>query len=139
MPDTYSPEVRSGVMARVKGRDTGPELALRRALYQVGVRGWRCHRKSLPGCPDLAFGRAKLAVFVDGAFWHGHPSRYWPGRSGPYWDAKIERNRQRDRRVTAALEEQGWAVLRLWDFDIEVDPAAAAQRVSTLLAERSSG
>ncbi|MGI8731365.1 MAG: hypothetical protein ACR2LK_15525 [Solirubrobacteraceae bacterium] len=60
-------------MARVKGRDTGPEVTLRRALYAAGVRGWRCHRKSLPGRPDVAFGPARLAVFVDGAFWHGHP------------------------------------------------------------------
>ncbi len=54
-------------MARVRGRDTGPELLLRRALYKIGVRGWRCHRKNLPGKPDLAFGRVRLAVFVDGA------------------------------------------------------------------------
>lgn len=116
-------------MARVKGRDTGPELALRRALWQLGVRGWRCHRHGLPGKPDLAFGRARLAVFVDGGFWHGHPRKWWPGRSGDYWDAKIARNIDRDRRVDAELAAAGWRVLRLWDFDVVRDPKAAAETV----------
>jgi DNA mismatch endonuclease (patch repair protein) len=124
-------------MARVRARDTGPELLLRRALFALGVRGWRCHRANLPGKPDLAFGRSRLAVFVDGAFWHGHPSRYWQGRSGPYWDAKIARNQARDRRVDAELTAQGWSVLRLWDFEVDEDPAAAAQRVKDLLDARS--
>jgi DNA mismatch endonuclease, patch repair protein len=120
-------------MAQVKGRDTGPELALRRALFRAGVRGWRCHRKNLPGKPDLAFGRARLAVFVDGGFWHGHPSKYWPGRSGEYWDKKIARNQERDRQADADLIELGWRVLRLWDFEIERDPDAAAAQVVALL------
>ncbi|MEX0682297.1 MAG: very short patch repair endonuclease [Gaiellaceae bacterium] len=129
MPDTYSPEVRSRVMARVKGRDTAPELTLRRALYALGLRGWRCHRADLPGKPDLAFGRARLAVFVDGGFWHGHPRKWWPGRSGPYWDAKIARNQERDREADRALGELGWRVVRLWDFEVEADPVAAAEAV----------
>jgi DNA mismatch endonuclease (patch repair protein) len=137
MPDTYPADVRSRVMARVKGRDTGPELALRRALYAAGVRGWRCHRKTLPGSPDLSFGRARLAVFVDGGFWHGHPTKWWPGRSGPYWDEKIERNIARDRRVDAELEALGWKVLRLWDFEIVDDPAAAARAVIERLDDSS--
>jgi DNA mismatch endonuclease (patch repair protein) len=120
-------------MARVKGKDTGPELALRKALWAAGVRGWRCHQGSLPGRPDLSFGRVQLAVFVDGAFWHGHPDKYWQGRSGPYWDAKIARNQERDRRVDAELRELGWRVLRLWDFEVAEDPAVAANRVIRIL------
>jgi DNA mismatch endonuclease, patch repair protein len=122
-------------MARVKGRDTGPELALRRALHRRGVRGWRCHRATLPGKPDLAFGRARLAVFVDGGFWHGHPSKWWLGRSGPYWDAKITRNIERDRRADDDLARLGWRVVRLWDFDVVRDPDAAAARVENALSE----
>lgn len=137
MADTYGPEIRSRVMACVKSRDTGPEITLRRALHAAGVRGWRCHRKSLPGSPDLAFGRARLAVFVDGGFWHGHPRKWWPGRSGSYWDAKIERNIARDRRVDGELESMGWRVLRLWDLDLEADPDTAAQLVIDELRERS--
>ncbi len=120
-------------MAQVKGRDTKPELALRRALFSVGIRGWRCHRPTLPGRPDLSFGRAKLAVFVDGGFWHGHPSKYWPGRSGEYWDKKIARNQMRDRRVDEELKAIGWRSLRLWDFEVENDPMATAQRVADAL------
>lgn len=116
-------------MSRVKGRDTGPELALRRALWALGVRGWRCHRRDLPGKPDVSFTRARLAVFVDGGFWHGHPSKYWPGRTSPYWDEKIARNQARDERVNAELRAQGWTVVRLWDFEVEADPRAAAVEV----------
>jgi DNA mismatch endonuclease, patch repair protein len=133
MPDTYPPEVRSRVMARVKGRDTGPELALRRALWRLGVRGWRCHRRDLPGRPDLAFGRTRVAVFVDGGFWHGHPSKWWLGRSGDYWDAKITRNQERDRDADSALAELGWRVIRLWDFEVERAPDDAAERVREVL------
>lgn len=129
MTDTVSPEVRSRTMARVKAADTGPEVALRKALYALGARGWRCHRSALPGKPDVAFGRARVAVFVDGAFWHGHPSKYWPGRCGPYWDKKIARNRERDRDVDSRLGTLGWRVIRLWDFEIEPDPKSAARRV----------
>lgn len=125
-------------MAAVKGRDTGPELALRRALFAAGARGWRCHRSNLPGKPDLAFGRARLAVFIDGAFWHGRPDRYWQGRSGPYWDAKIARNQARDRRVDSELAALEWRVLRLWDDDIEADPEVAARRVIEALDEAGS-
>lgn len=135
MADTYSPKVRSRVMSRVKASDTGPELALRRALFAAGVRGWRCNRRTLPGSPDLAFGRARLAVFVDGAFWHGHPSKYWQGRSGPYWDKKIERNQNRDRRVNSELEELGWTVLRFWDFEIRKDLPTVVAQVQAALGE----
>src|SRR5690348_2300984 len=116
-------------MARIKSRDTGPELALRKALYKVGVRGWRCNRTNLPGKPDIAFSRSRIAVFVDGGFWHGHPSRWWPGRSGPYWDSKIKRNIERDQSATADLEALGWTVIRVWDFDVMRDPLAAAESI----------
>lgn len=129
MADTYSKEVRSKVMSRVKGRDTTPELRLRRALHAKGVRGWRCHRKNVPGTPDIAFGPAKLAIFVDGAFWHGHPSKYWPGRTSEYWDKKIARNQARDTAVNQALGAEGWRVLRFWDFEVEEDPQHCADRV----------
>jgi DNA mismatch endonuclease, patch repair protein len=120
-------------MSRVRGRDTGPELALRRALWRAGVRGWRCHRRDLPGKPDLAFGPARLVVFVDGGWFHGHPDRYTPGRSGDYWDRKIQRNMERDRAANQALEAAGWRVLRIWDFEITRDPDSAAARVANAL------
>lgn len=139
MADTYDEATRSEVMKRVKGRDTGPEILLRKALFAIGVRGWRCHRSDLPGRPDVAFGRLRLAVFVDGGFWHGHPSKYWRGRSGSYWDKKIERNIERDRIATEQLLANDWNVIRLWDFEVERDPQNAALRVNDALKRIAAG
>jgi DNA mismatch endonuclease, patch repair protein len=130
--DHLSAEERSRLMARVRTRDTAPELALRRGLWAAGVRGWRLHPR-LPGKPDLAWKARRLAVFVDGAFWHGHPDHYH-GQSGRFWDEKIARNRARDRRVDAELRAMGWVVLRLWDFEIEQDLAASIARVRDALS-----
>ena len=132
MRDPLSPEQRSELMSRVRTRDTRPEIDLRRALYAAGLRGWRLHPK-LPGKPDLVFGRARVAIFVDGAFWHGHPD-YYRGQSGAFWDAKIQRNRQRDERVNRDLQEAGWEVLRLWDFEIRRDVAGCVRRVQQTLS-----
>ena len=131
--DKVSPAVRSYTMSQVRRRDTGPELLLRKALWHRGVRGWRVDVARLPGRPDLAFSRQRIAVFVDGGFWHGHPSRYRPGQSGKYWDRKIERNQERDRLANEGLAAQGWRVLRLWDFDVVRDPYRAARQVQDLL------
>jgi DNA mismatch endonuclease (patch repair protein) len=120
-------------MAAVRSTNTSPELSLRRALYRAGARGWRCHYRRAPGVPDLAWPRRKVAVFVDGAFWHGHPSRHKVGRSGSYWDEKIARNVARDRAVDAELRAAGWRVLRVWDFEIRRDLAAAVAAVLELL------
>jgi DNA mismatch endonuclease (patch repair protein) len=76
----------------------------------------------------------RVAVFVDGAFWHGHPD-YYRGQSGAFWDAKIARNRARDERVNAELSEQGWRVVRVWDFEVERDLARCVERVAQLLDE----
>ena len=132
MADSLDPAARSRLMSRVRVRDTAPELLLRRALWAAGVRGYRLHVAKLPGKPDVAFIGPKLAVFVDGAFWHGHPD-YYHGQSGPFWDAKIQTNRERDARVNAELEALGWEVLRLWDFEVEKDAAGCVARVSAAL------
>ncbi len=129
MTDTRTPEQRSRIMAAVKGRNTTPEVALRRALYAAGVRGWRNHYKPAAGTPDLAWPALKVAVFVDGAFWHGHPSRHKVGRSGAYWDKKIAGNVERDRRVDAELANEGWTVLRFWDFEVRKDLPGVVGRV----------
>jgi DNA mismatch endonuclease, patch repair protein len=123
-------------MSAVRSRDTGPELALRKALYAEGIRGWRCNYRRAPGRPDIAWPARKVAVFVDGAFWHGHPSRHKPGRSGKYWDRKIAQNIARDRRVDAELAKSGWAVLRVWDFEIRDDLSSVVARVIDVLEKR---
>lgn len=139
MADTYDTDTRSRTMRQVKGRDTAPELLLRRAMFAIGIRGWRCHRTDLPGSPDITFGRHRLVIFVDGAFWHGHPSKYWRGRSGEYWDRKIGRNIERDKEATDHLVRDGWSVLRFWDFEIEDNPPAVAIRVKEALEHAQSG
>ena len=114
-------------------------MSLRRALYWRGVRGWRCHAKHIPGKPDLAFTRWKLAIFVDGRFWHGHPEFFTPGKSGAYWDAKMARTQERDRHANAALQSAGWQVLRFWDFEVEQDLEGCLDRVLSALKGRRNG
>lgn len=126
-------------MSAVRSTNTTPEVRLRRALWAAGVRGWRCHYARAPGKPDLAWPSLRVAVFVDGAFWHGHPSRHKPGRSGAYWDMKIARNIERDREATQALEEKGWCVVRIWDFEVRNDLPAVVERVSDALRGRVHG
>lgn len=124
-------------MSRVRTRDTAPEVELRRALWAAGVRGWRLHPRKVPGKPDVAWLGRRLAVFVDGAFWHGHPDYYW-GQSGKFWDEKIERNRKRDERVTGELIEAGWTVLRFWDFEVERQRAQCVAAVCSALGLEGS-
>jgi DNA mismatch endonuclease (patch repair protein) len=116
-------------MANIRRRDTQPELVLRRALRASGLGGYRLDVRRLPGRPDVAWIGRKIAVFVDGAFWHGHPSAYKPGKSGVYWDAKIERNVKRDRAADQALAAMGWTVLRLWDFEVLRELDACIEKI----------
>jgi DNA mismatch endonuclease, patch repair protein len=125
-------------MSRVRSRDTGPETALRRALWAAGLRGWRLHPKMVSGRPDLAWIGRRIAVFVDGAFWHGHPDHY-RGQSGPYWDEKIARNRARDVKVNAELSDAGWTVLRFWDFEVEKAPEECVKAVAAAVGGTGSG
>jgi DNA mismatch endonuclease (patch repair protein) len=123
-------------MARVRTKDTAPEVAMRKALYAAGLRGWRCHPRGVAGRPDLAWIGRRVAVFVDGAFWHGHPDHYW-GQSGKFWDEKIVRNRARDDHVNRALTGAGWTVVRLWDFEVANDLEACVERVSDAVGSPS--
>lgn len=133
MPDTYDSGTRSRVMRQVKAGNTAPELLLRKALIASGVRGYRLHRKDIVGKPDLAFIGKRVAIFVDGAWWHGHPSKWWKGRSGQYWDKKIETNVARDARVDEQLQSLGWTVLRFWDFEVTKETGACVERVKRAL------
>ena len=127
--DVFTPEQRSAVMARVKGRDTGPELAVRRLLTAMGVR-YRLQRRDLPGRPDVALGPRKMAVFVHGCFWHGHDcargSRK-PKANAEYWAAKIARNRARDGRNVGDLAERGWRALTVWECELRDETALRAR------------
>jgi DNA mismatch endonuclease (patch repair protein) len=126
-------------MSRIRSTGTKPEIDLRRALWAADARGYRLHRRDLPGRPDLAYGRARVAVFVDGAFWHGHPSAFTHGKSGGYWDAKIARNMARDAGANRALAERNWSVLRFWDFEIRRDLDRCVEQVLERLRASSVG
>jgi DNA mismatch endonuclease (patch repair protein) len=124
-------------MSRLARRDTGPELALRRVLHGRGLR-YFVHRRPLPELPrlaDLVFPTAKVAVFVDGCFWHGCPDhgRRQHRTNGWYWPEKIERNVARDRDTDAQLAAAGWRSLRVWEHE---DPDQAAVRIAALCARK---
>jgi len=127
-----SPAVRA-VMQGNKGRDTRPELAVRSAVHALGLR-YRVGVSPLQGVrrtADLVFPRAKVAVFVDGCFWHGCPEHHRPARSNPeFWSTKIEGNMARDADTDARLHAAGWAVVRIWEHE---PPAVAASKVSAII------
>lgn len=136
MTDVYSPEKRSAVMRRVKGRDTTPELTVRRLLTGLGAR-YRLHRADLPGKPDIVMPGRRLVLFVHGCFWHGHDCARGarvPKANRDYWLGKVARNRERDVRHRAALEAAGWRVETVWECELK-DEAALTARLETMLAE----
>ena len=110
-------------MSRIRGKNTGPELALRKALWSAGVRGYRLHYTKAPGRPDIAFVGLQLAVFVHGCFWHGcpycQPKR--PKTNTRFWHAKLDRNKQRDQRKVRELRKAGWTVITVWECRLRKD------------------
>ena len=110
--------MRSQMMSRVRSVDTKPEMRLRRRLWAEGLR-YRVNMKTPVGRPDLVFKGPRVAVFVDGCFWHGCPDHYVrPRSSSDFWSRKLAENVARDRRQTLALEEAGWTVWRFWEHEV---------------------
>jgi DNA mismatch endonuclease (patch repair protein) len=134
---TRSPALVSEIMARVTSRDTEPEKTLRKALRRAGLRSFRACDTSLPGKPDIVLPRKKLAIFVDGDFWHGHQykvrgfeslqSQLSDVNNAAYWTEKISGNIARDFKNTAALLDSGWRVLRFWESEIRKFPDKCAE------------
>ncbi len=129
-------KVTHKIMSAIKSKDTEPELILRRAIWKQGLR-YRVNMKNLPGKPDIVFTKAKIAVFCDGDFWHGHN---WAIRGlgsleeelksySPFWREKIVGNVERDKRHNETLEKDGWLVLRFWESEIRDDANMCAKRV----------
>lgn len=130
--DVLTQRQRSHCMSRIKGKDTKPELILRRALWSAGLR-YRLHH-GVTGRPDIAFPRSRVAVFCDGCFWHGCPDHsVSPKTNALFWKTKIGKNRARDERVAAALRAEGWTVIRFWEHDIESDPQKLARWVKRIV------
>lgn len=128
-------ELVSRQMSAMPSRDTGAEMALRRELHNRGMR-YRTHLKTLPGKPDIAFTRARIAVFVDGCFWHRCPDHGTaPKNNSEWWADKLATNVARDRRTDDELQKLGWMTLHVWEHE---DPATAAEAITKLWRSRLS-
>lgn len=134
------PEVVRRRMSRIRGKNTTPELTIRRALHALGYR-YRLHRKGLPGSPDIVFPARRKVIWVHGCFWHWHPVPNCPIAKSPrtrseYWRTKLSRNRARDARNVKAIEELGWKSLTVWECELHTPKLnATLSRVETFLAD----
>jgi DNA mismatch endonuclease (patch repair protein) len=126
--DIMDAATRSRVMSRIRGRDTGPERAMARLLADAGLVV-EAQARDLPGRPDFVLREDRIAIFVDGAFWHGWRFPTWRHKLSEGWENKIEQNRNRDRRNHRALRRMGWTVIRFWDFHLDCSPDLCLDRV----------
>ncbi|RYH00686.1 DNA mismatch endonuclease Vsr [Salipiger sp. IMCC34102] len=137
MADKITPARRSENMRRIKSTGMKPEMVVRRLVHGLGYR-YRLHRKDLPSKPDLVFGSRRSVVFVHGCFWHQHDCRDGrvPSSNRQYWESKLARNVERDRKTQQELESAGWRVLVVWECEIK-DEATLADRLVAFLGGRS--
>lgn len=136
MADTLSKAARSERMSRIGGKDTKPEMVVRRLIHSLGYR-YRLHQRDLPGSPDLVFPSRRRVVFVHGCFWHRHPDSSCklarlPKSREEFWIPKFEANATRDHRNEAALEHLGWGVLVIWECETK-DPALLQDKIEAFL------
>lgn len=137
MADTVSKKVRSRIMASIGSEKTGPELLLRRALRANGVTGWKFQGYGIPGRPDFIFEAQKVAVFVDGCFWHGCITCCRPPKSNRiYWSKKLRNNILRDRRANKELIADGWKIVRFWEHEVLGAADKCAERVRMVIARK---
>lgn len=130
MPDNLTADQRHRAMSRVKQQDTDIEMVVRSALHRQGYR-FRKHVKGLPGRPDIVFTRARLAVFLDGDFWHGFDFTNRKASLSDFWREKIRSNIRRDEEVESRLRATGWRVLRIWQHEIKSDAAGVTARIAS--------
>ncbi|MBX2905163.1 MAG: DNA mismatch endonuclease Vsr [Taibaiella sp.] len=133
MADVHNKETRSYNMSRIKGKDTKPEMLVRRYLHAHGFR-YRLHVKDLPGKPDIVLPKYKTVIFIHGCFWHGHEGcKYFvvPKTRTDWWLAKINTNIANDEKAVTALTEAGWKIITLWECDLK--PANIEMTLSSLV------
>lgn len=137
MVDVFDKKKRSEVMSRIRGRgNRDTELLLARLMRQNHITGWRRHQ-AIPGKPDFVFRPARLAVFVDGCFWHGCPRHcQMPAANREFWQEKLASNVARDRSVTRLLRHKGWQVVRIWECQLARNPRACISRIRKALDAR---
>jgi len=130
MPDKFSKEVRSRIMSSIRGKNTKPELAVRKILWMQGKR-YRVHDRSVFGTPDISNKSKRLAVFIDGCFWHGCSRCYKEPKSNTeFWRSKINRNKDRRKVVRSRLREQGITILQFWEHQVLSNPEKVVERIS---------
>lgn len=137
MADVHSKETRSYNMSRIKGKDTKPEMLVRRFLHAQGFR-YRLHVKDLPGRPDIVLPKYKTIIFVHGCFWHGHEGcKYYvvPKTRTEWWLNKINRNIENDKKALKALKKEGWKIITLWECDLKT--AVIHKTLSSLVKKLS--
>lgn len=136
MADVLTKEQRSYNMSRIRGENTKPEITLRKLLYSKGLRGYRT-RTSVYGKPDIVFPRFKVAVFVDGCFWHKCPRCFVrPETNKDFWRTKIDGNVRRDGKVNDRLKREGYKVIRLWEHEVKKDASRCFKKIHDALKRR---
>lgn len=134
-PDPMTRAERSRCMSRIRGRDTKVEIDLRKAVWSKGLR-YRLHAK-LPGTPDLAFPKSRVALFIDGCFWHGCPIHgVRPKTNRAFWAKKLRQNFARDERTNLELRKTGWKVVRCWEHDVERNLQRLVERLGRIVNAR---
>lgn len=137
--DHVSKAVRSSIMRAVKSKGGhSTERKLRSAIASQGISGWKTNVEELPGKPDVVFVHERLAVFVDGCFWHGCPKCYRrPQSNQDYWDRKVARNIQRDKTKRRQLRRLGWSIVQLWEHDFKVSASVALKKIRKKIGQDS--
>jgi DNA mismatch endonuclease, patch repair protein len=129
LADVLTPEQRKKNMSHIRGKNTRPEIKLRKLLWSQNIRGYRIHY-NLPGKPDIVFIKKKIAIFIDGCFWHKCPLDFQePETRKEFWMKKINSNVERDERTTKSLQEDGWKVLRFWEHDVRKKPEDVVEKI----------
>jgi DNA mismatch endonuclease, patch repair protein len=131
--DIMSPEKRSALMARIKGRGTGPEVVVQGMLEAMNAP-FEAHARDLPGRPDFVVRAARVVILVDGDFWHGWRFHEWRMKLSEPWEKKIAATRRRDARNRRLLREAGWTVVRLWEHQVRDSPARCRSRIRRAIA-----
>ncbi len=133
MTDVLTPAQRKLNMSRIRAKNTGPEVKLRKLLRAEGMRGYRIHY-NLPGKPDLVFTKKKIVIFIDGCFWHKCPFCFQePATHKEFWMKKIQSNVDRDQKVSEQLASEGWTVLRFWEHEVRKTPEEIIKKIAESL------
>ncbi len=133
--DTVNKKRRSEIMASIRcSGNRSTEKALRATLVSLGIRGWVLTVRNILGKPDFVFPLARVAVFVDGCFWHNCPTckRKWPKTNRKYWEDKIRGNAVRDRQIRNRLRRDGWIIVRIWEHEVKANPQKAVKKIARI-------